>query len=412
MTKNLNIKINDALSVKYGLPENVKFCRKCVLSNQRPNPTQEFKFKKSSKKSTTGFDRNGVCYACKFAEYKENIIDWDEREKELIELCDRHRSKDGSYDCIVPGSGGKDSAFTSHILKHKYKMNPLTVTWSPHIYTDIGYKNFQSWIHSGFDNILITPNGKVHKLLTKLAFLNLLHPFQPFVFGQRYAGLRIAKQFHIPLVFHGESPFEYGGKTIEEINKSGFDRDYFTNKSSHDDIFLGGVSLTDLIKNYKLNLNDLILYLPFLEDDFKNFNLEYKFLGYYLKWDPQEVYYYASENCGFEANPERTEGTYSKYASLDDQIDGFHYYTSFIKYGLGRASMDAAQEIRNKKITREEGVALVKKYDGEFPSKYFEKILVYMDISKEIFWNSIDNARSPHLWTKKNNQWVLKNQIK
>ena len=406
--KRYDIKGNN---VKYGLPEEVIFCKKCVLSNQRPNPTQEHKFNPSSKKETAGFDEDGVCYACRFSELKDNTIDWDKREQELITLCNEHRSTDDKYDCVIPGSGGKDSAFTAHILKTKYNMHPLTVTWAPHLYTDIGHTNFDNWIHSGFDNILITPNGKIHRLLTKLAFENLLHPFQPFVFGQRYAGIRIAKKFNIPLVFHGESPFEYSGKSLNQINQSGFDNNYFISDTNVDDVYLGGVKVSSLINDYGLNMNDLNLYLPFMEKDFTNFELEYKFLGYYLKWDPQEVYYYASKNCNFEANPERTEGTYSKYASLDDKIDGFHYYTSFIKYGLGRATMDAAQEIRNKKITREEGIALVKKYDGEFPKKYFKTILDYIDITEEYFWELIDKARSPHLWEKNNNDWVLKKKI-
>ena len=83
-------------------------------------------------------------------------------------------------------------------------------------------------------------------------------------------------------------------------------------------------------------------------------------MGYYLKWDPQEVYYYASQNTGFSANIERTQGTYSKYSSIDDKIDYFHYYTTLIKFGLGRASYDASQEVRNGKITRDEAVYLVK----------------------------------------------------
>ena len=71
------------------------------------------------------FDENGVCHACNFNELKwEQEIDWDEREKELIELCDQYRKTDGSYDCIVGGSGGKDSAMQSHLLKYKYGMNP------------------------------------------------------------------------------------------------------------------------------------------------------------------------------------------------------------------------------------------------------------------------------------------------
>ena len=116
-------------------------------------------------------------------------------------MCDKHRKYDGSYDCIVPGSGGKDSFYASHILKNKYKMNPLTVTWAPHIYTNWGWKNFQSWIHSGNDNYLMTPNGKVHRLLTRLSTELLFHPFQPFMFGQKTLAPKMASLFKIPLVF-------------------------------------------------------------------------------------------------------------------------------------------------------------------------------------------------------------------
>ena len=155
---------------KYGLPEEVKFCTKCVISNQRPNSAVEYAHTKQSVKKTIHLDEKGVCDACRLAEQKhDNTIDWAEREKRLMELCDRHRSKDGSYDCLVPGSGGKDSFYAAHMLKYKYGMHPLTVTWAPHVYTDWGWKNQQAWIHAGFDNYLCTPNGRIHRLLTRLA---------------------------------------------------------------------------------------------------------------------------------------------------------------------------------------------------------------------------------------------------
>ena len=130
------------------------------------------------------FDDNQVCSACLYYEYKKTI-DWKEREKELVDLLNQYKKKDGSYDVLIPGSGGKDSIFVSHYLKFKMKMNPLTVTWAPHMYTDIGWKNFQSWLKLGFDNILFTPNYKVHSKLSKLAFKNLVNPFQPFIVGQK-----------------------------------------------------------------------------------------------------------------------------------------------------------------------------------------------------------------------------------
>ena len=139
---------------------------------------------------------------------------------------------------------------------------------------------------------------------------------------------------------------------------------------------------------------------------------EIHFFGYYKQWDPQENFYYAMGNCNFTANPERTEGTYSKYASLDDKFDGFHYYLSFIKFGIARATADSAHEIRDEKIDREEGIALVKKFDGEFPQKFYKEFLEYCSIDDKTFNKIIDSWRSEHIWYKDNHdEWKLKNPI-
>ena len=118
-----------------------------------------------------------------------------------------------------------------------------------------------------------------------------------------------------------------------------------------------------------------------------------------------------SENTGFRPAKERSDGTYSKYTEIDDKIVPMHFYTLFIKFGIGRASYDAAQEIRNNKITREEGINLVKKFDGEFPKTYFKDFLDYIEISEEEFYLKIDEFRSPHLWKKKNKEWILKHSV-
>src|ERR1043166_4089559 len=161
----------------YGLPRDVVFCKRCVMSNQRPSSYPEFKHTKDRKTPTLHIGEDGVCDACRFAERKESI-DWEARERQLVELLDQYRRDDGEYDCVVPGSGGKDSAYAAHILKYKYGMHPLTVTWPPILYTDYGYRNWKNWIEiGGFDNISYKPNGRVQRLLTKLGIENLLHPF-------------------------------------------------------------------------------------------------------------------------------------------------------------------------------------------------------------------------------------------
>ena len=185
----------------YGLNKNVKFCKTCAMSNQKPISTTEFKNNIVVNKTGINIDEDGICDPCKVNFLKNKKIDWSHREKELINLCDRFRKNDGSYDCVVPGSGGKDSFYASHILKTKYKMNPLTVTWSPTLATDWGLKNFYSWIASGQDNILISSNGLVKRLLTRLALENLFHPFQPFILGQRIAPIKVALEKNIKIDF-------------------------------------------------------------------------------------------------------------------------------------------------------------------------------------------------------------------
>lgn len=404
-------KKNTAKTLKtlYGLPSDVFFCKVCVTSNQRPSSVQEFKHKITSKKPTLQFDERGVCDACQFAEQKEHI-NWEEREKELLELLDKHRRNDGYYDCLVPGSGGKDSAFTAHILKYKYGMHPLTVTWPPIMYTDYGYQNYKNWIEiGGFDNIMFKQNGQVMRLLTKLSIVNLLHPFQTFILGQKNLAPKIAAKFDIPLVFYGENGAEYGNP-IADNNTSLRDKSFHTYKNL-DEIYLGGVSIKELMGKYKISLADLKAFLPMEAEEFEHKDIDVRYLGYYIKWVPQEAYYYAVEHTGFKARPFRTQGTYSKYNSIDDKIDDFHYYTTFIKFGIGRATYDASQEIRNKHLTREEGKALVKRFDGEFPDRYFKEIMEYLEIDPDYFLKLVDKFRSPHLWKKVGTDWKLRHTV-
>ncbi len=395
-----------ALEVKYGLPATVVFCKHCVMSNQRPTSAVEFKHTINSRKNTLHIHEDGICDACSYAKEKLKI-DWKKREEELLRLLDKYRRKDGHYDCLVPGSGGKDSAYQAHVLKYKYGMHPLTVTWSPLMYTDYGYKNFRNWLDiGGFDNISFYRNGKVMKLLTRLGIENLLHPFQTFILGQKNLGPKLAAQFGIPLVFYGECEAEYGNP-IADNTRSLRDKSYHTFKNI-DDVYLGGISVRELKERHHIDMEELMCFLPADAAQLEKAAVEVHYLGYYLKWTPEEVYYYAVENTGFQARPFRSQGTYSKYNSIDDKIDDLHYYTLYIKFGLGRATYDASQEIRNNHITREEGVALVKKFDGEFPDRYFREVMEYIGMKPEKFMELCDQFRSPHLWEQVDGQWKLR----
>jgi N-acetyl sugar amidotransferase len=402
--------VSASLEAKYGLPETVTFCRRCVMSNQRPASMPEFTHRPDRQGARyMQIDHDGICDACHHATEKESI-DWESRERELLALLDKHRRNDGRYDCLVPGSGGKDSAYQAHVLKYKYGMHPLTCTWPPTLYTDYGYRNYRNWLDvGGFDNVTFRPNGRVHRLLTKLAIQNILHPFQTFILGQKNLAPKIAAHYGIDLIFYGENEAEYGNP-VADNQTSLRDKSYFVMRDLSE-IYLAGISIPELQERYGLSLADLTPYLPIAAEELEKTAIQVHYLGYYLKWTPQESYYYAVEHTGFQARPFRTEGTYSKYNSIDDKIDDLHYYTTWIKFGLGRASYDASQEIRNKHLTRDEGINLVRQFDGEFPQRYLQDVLDHLGMSMEEFVGLCHRARSPHLWAREGGNWVLRHRV-
>lgn len=376
------------------LPDEISFCKKCVISNQRPR---------------NDFDEGGVCNACRYAEKKfEGEIDWKKREEELIALLDKYRSKDGSWDIVVPGSGGKDSALVTHQLKHRYGMHPLAITWAPFIYTDIGWQNYYNFIQAGFDGLVAWPNGILHRKLARVAFELKGDAFEPFVHGQKAYGFHVACKFKIPIIMYGENgELEYGG-SIKNWDKPWEPPEewvlYNYKGTSVDMLLKEGVEM-GILTEEEMNNNTFQFYNPPPKEEIEKVGVRMYWWSYYKPWIPQEHFYYATKNTGFEPDTERTESSYTKANSIDDRLDGFHYYLAYIKFGYGRASRAATSDIRCGHITREEGVALAQRYDHEFPKKYFKDFLNYLDITEEHFWKIIDKYRSPRIWKKENGKW-------
>jgi hypothetical protein len=227
-------------------------------------------------------------------------------------------------------------------------------------------------------------------------------------------------------VFYGENEAEYGNPIADTDSPKRDYKYYVLNDPTN--VYLGGTSVADLTGKYGLERVDLEPYFPANPEGIEKQKIEVHYLGYYLRWHPQGCYYYAVENGGFQASPERTPGTYSKYNSIDDRIDDFHYYTTITKFGIGRASYDASQEIRSGEIDRDEAVALVKRFDGEFPERFADEIFHYLSmpekefpkasqafaepiVTRDYFARLTDQFRSPHLWKRENGEWKLRHTV-
>lgn len=367
------------ISEAYELPNEVSFCKTCVISNQRPR---------------ISFSDSGICNACEYWAKKNTEIDWESRHHELELMLSRFRKGNGDYDCIVPSSGGKDSVYVAHRLREDFGMNPLTVTWAPSMYTEIGFRNLQAQSHAGFDNVLYTPNGIVHRLMTRASLIAIGDPFQPFVYGQVNLPLRVAVQTGISLIMDGENgEAEYGGDPETESSR-GFgaaDAEKYWFSSQPAEVF----------STLGLSESQLQLYKPPSLEQLQSSSIERHFFSYYKDWRPQSHFYYATSNTGFLPNPNgRSQGTFSKYASLDDELDPYHYYFALLKFGLGRATSDAAHEIREGLIERIEGVGLVNKYDSESPNARTRELLLrYAGITSSELDQIEERWRNKKLWS-------------
>lgn len=293
-------------------------------------------------------------------------------------------------------------------------MRPLCLKWAPFICTDVGRENFENFSQAGFDTMEMRPNGILHRKLARLAFEYLGDCFAPFVYGQLAYPIRMAVKLGIPLVFGGESgEAEFGGDPAAD-NKSHWEF------SEWDRIYSKGFGVARLlalgvemgaITETEARDASEFYSLPRAEI-LASSGIEYHWFSYYRKWHPMENFYFASEKTGFTPNPEgRSEGTYSKFASLDDATDGFHYYFSYLKFGIGRATSDGAQQTRAGNIEREEAVALVRRYDGEFPRKHFAEFLDYIGCDEKHFWKIVDRYRPSHIWENKNGSWWLRHSV-
>ncbi|MFA5147260.1 MAG: N-acetyl sugar amidotransferase [Candidatus Omnitrophota bacterium] len=365
----------------------VAYCKRCLMPNTRPRII---------------FDKEGVCNACRNADTKWEDVDWDARRKEFEGLLDRYRSKDGSWDCVVPWSGGKDSSSIAYRLKFEFHMNPLLVTFSPQVPNEVGSANREALIQAGMDHIFFRPNQKVHRRLAKRFFVERGNHKVPWDAGVNTIPVIAAVKFGIPLIFyaeHGES--EYGGKLLKEDSNKMRD---FTEVIEH--------QIGDDPRNWideEITLNDLAPYIYPDVGSMKKVGVKALYFAYFFKWSSYRNYLYIKDKFNFRTCAEgRTEGTFTDFDSLDDKSDNLYYYMQYIKFGFGRAVRDASRMIQNKQLSRSEGLELARKYDHEFPARYLKEMLEYLMLTEEEFNDITDRHRNPEIWTKENGQWKLR----
>lgn len=356
------------------------WCKNCVSMSTRPRIT---------------FDTNGICNACQWSINKKKL-DWRNKVYELEKLLNKYRKKDGSYDCLVPVSGGKDGSYIAYNLKHKYNMNPLCVTIRPPLPSKLGDKNLQNFINSGYSLISVDPGYNAMQKLNKIGFFNMGFPYYGWLLSIFTGPPIIAEKFGIELIFYGEDgELEYGGST-ELRNTYLFSADYIK-----EIYFERGYD--KVINKSKLSNKELF----FFKFPKKNNKIKFTHWSYFEDWDPYRNYLIAKKFCGLQENIKNNKGTFTNFAQNDQLLYVLHTYLMYLKFGFGRANQDASIEVRRGAMSRRQAVNLVKLYDAEQPNEeQISEYLNYYKITKKKYESVIDKWVNKNFFKKNKNVWV------
>lgn len=357
----------------------IQWCRTCLMPSSRPRVV---------------FDATGQCNACTWAFEHKPRIDWEQRHADLRALAEEYSGHAGAWNCVVPFSGGKDSAAVAWKLRDA-GFRPLLVCYGQLIWTDIGRRNLHRVADAGFDIHYWRVNQRVSRALARRFFVERGHPKQHYDAAVNAVPIQTAEAFKIPLVFyaeHGET--EYGGHILSEESRKTRDLAEILENQVGDDPrnwATDGISEHDLA--------------PYIPPD--TWNAKVLYFSHFERWDIYKNALFAREKYGFEWL-DRSIGSFEGFDSIDDHIDDLDYYMMYVKFGFGRAVRMASRLIQNGHWSRANGLLLVNMYDGEFPEALMPKILEYLGMDRAEFDKTVDLHRNPEIWTKENGQWTLR----
>ena len=362
----------------------IKYCRHCVYPETKPD---------------LSLDENGICDACRFVDVKDTT-NWDLRRKELAEIFEKFKNKDGSnYDCVIPVSGGKDSTFQAYVVKEEFGLNPLCVSYHLPEFTDLGRKNLENLKKLGVDCLEFTPNPEICKKMQKIALIEFGDAQWPEHFGIFTVPVQVAVRYNIPLIVWGEnSQAEYGGPLKDMENKyldSKWCEQYGTRVGGQSNSFVG----PEVMLKHGIDRKFLNPYIYPSDEEIKQVGVTGIFLGSFIRWNIKEQLKKVRD-LGFTLHDGPSEGTFTNYENLDNKIQGIHDYFKWLKFGYGRATDNASVQIRLNCINREEAMKLVKEHEGKLPERYLDEFLKQWDMSRDEFLQITEKFTNKELFKK------------
>jgi len=365
----------------------IKMCQKCVQLNTRPGVT---------------FDKEGVCNVCRYAETKNAGIAWETRRKEFEKIAAWAKNKATTYDCVIPASGGKDSLRVALYAKNELGLHCIIVRCEPYNITKIGQHNWENLLAQGFDGVTFSCNPAIVKKLMKRAFYEYGHVSKATDYPLYPIPIWFAMKNKIPLVIIGENPALEVGEVVKDKSELKGDASGIMNCNT----IAGGN--TDIWLGDKVTEKDLILYQYPTKEQIKKSGIKVIYFSYYVKWSQSGNAELAIKH-GLKIRRDSREnlGRIHKWSCLDTDRHVVNQMLKDFKLGMGFATDEICYDIREGCLTREEGLKLLKKYDGKCADKYIQKFCDEIEITKEEFWKVANSYRNKNIWKKdKKGRWI------
>lgn len=367
----------------------MRICKRCLYTEIHPlNIT---------------FDDDGVCSGCRVHEEKDTL-DWKPRGEKLGKILEAYKNKSGlNYDCIIPVSGARDSYFIVHTIKNVYGMNPLLVTYNKHYNTDMGIRNL-AYLRMQFncDIMTLTVSPETVKKITRQTIAKMGSIYWHCLAGQTVYPVQVAVKFKIPLIIWGAHQGIDQVGMFSHLDEVEMTRKY---RKEHD---LMGYEAEDLVDPFHgIDESDMVQYMYPDDKELERVGVRGIYLNNYIRWDTKAQHEKMIEMYGYEAMP--LTRTFDNYNDVDCfNYADVHDYIKYLKFGYGKVTDHANREIRLKRLTREQAIELVKKYQQIEP-KNLDLFLNWIGITRNSFDFLIDQHRSPKVWQRDANwEWEMK----
>jgi N-acetyl sugar amidotransferase len=371
----------------------MKYCKRCLYPENHP--------------LNIVFDEEGVCSGCRVHEEKEKL-DWNVREEKLRLILKGYKNKSGNnYDCIIPVSGSRDSYFIVHTVKNIYGMNPLLVTYNKHYNTELGIRNL-AYLRTIFDcdTMTMTVSPEKVKNITRATLRKMGSMYWHCIAGQTVFPVQLAVRFKIPLIIWGCH------QGIDQVGMFSHADEVEMTRKYRKDHDLMGYEAEDLVDIFDhIKEQDLVQYFYPSDSEIEQVGVRGIYLNNYIRWDTKAQHEKMIDLYGYETATQQR--TFDNYNDIDCfHYSGLHDYIKYLKHGYGKISDHASREIRFGRLTREEGIDLVKKYSQIIP-KDLDLFLNWINIDKSAFQFLIDPHRSNLIWERdyKTWEWILKDRI-